>query len=138
MTNNRRDCFTHCWLTRCDNSYYGNGGSCNYLSLNKKTGTFNYNLRHPFYYNVDFKCDNGFHEWSWEFYIEVACHPTSTNVTLPGLVEHQRHAIRQDANWYPYHNHPNFQTSEPYCNLFTGTNYKLGKDTLGLTITNNL
>jgi hypothetical protein len=108
MTNSRPDCFTHCYLTRCDNRYVGNGGTCDYLELGLKNGSFTYDLHDPFYYDVDFTCDNGFMEHSWEFYLEVACHPTSTNVTITGVIEHQSHAIRQDSTWYPYHTHTDF------------------------------
>lgn len=59
--NRRPECFTHCYLNKCTADPNNNGGACNYLTLNKKTGTFTYDLRDPFYYtDVKFTCDNGF------------------------------------------------------------------------------
>ena len=74
------ECFVHCYLESFTSDPTGNTFA-DFMQINKKTGTWSYWIKRPFYWQVNFACDNGFQKFTYNFDITVACHPTSTKIT---------------------------------------------------------
>ena len=122
LTNSEPDCFVHCYLSGngvADPSGYYTQST--YISVNKRTGQFTYYLSTPFYLpTVYFGCDNGFQRYYYSFALEVACHSTSTIVTMDTNVNYnfdQSYKINLVDTLNPNYNFPKWSTSQRNCPL---------------------
>jgi hypothetical protein len=66
LTNSIRECFVHCYLTGFTSDPTGNTFG-NFMAIDKKLGRWSYYIKRPFYWTVNFSCDNGFQRFSYSF-----------------------------------------------------------------------
>ena len=53
------------------------------MQMNSATGVFSFKKNDPFYLNIEFRCDNGFLQFNYQFDIEVPCDTAVQTISFP-------------------------------------------------------